>query len=117
VNSGLDSNVATVSFTINGVNDFPEAYSLTPASLSEDMESLITLSYNDADGDTAVSCTVSSLSQVTESTACFCSAGICEVGITGNAEYSGAASFNFTVNDGSVDSNSALVSLTINPVD
>ena len=60
----------------------------------------------------ATSCTLSSLTNVTVTQGCACAAGVCTVGVTGTLNYSGAASFDYTVNDGLV-SNVATATLSI----
>ncbi|MBT4761339.1 MAG: tandem-95 repeat protein [Bdellovibrionaceae bacterium] len=111
------SNSAAASLTIDSVSDAPVAAAITPSSFDEDVESIITLSYTDAEGDSATSCSVSGLTNISESTACSCTAGTCTVGVTGTASYFGAASFNYTVTANAQTSNSALASLTIDSVD
>jgi hypothetical protein len=120
VNDGLaDSNVATVTVTINNTFNAPVATSVTPASFNEDTQSgIITLSYTDPDGDQANACATSNLQNVTVTSACSCSiSGICTVRVTGTQDYFGAASFDYTVTAGGQLSNTASASLTINAVD
>ena len=115
VNNGLVSNIAPATLTINPVNDAPVANDIIPANLTEDIQSVITLSYSDVDGaGSATSCVLSSLSSVTETQGCACAAGVCTVGVTGAANYSGAASFDYVVSDG-LNSNVATASLTDQP--
>lgn len=77
-------------------------------------ESLITLKYTDPNGDKATSCTLSNLTNLSITTACSCNGiGVCSVGITGDTNYSGSASFDFIVNaDGDI-SNLSTVNITI----
>lgn len=112
-----DSNIAraTVEVTVN--NDPPVADDITPASFDEDQETTITLSYTDPEGDIGVSCDISNETNVFVSAQCGCVGGVCTVGITGNHDYNGPASFNYTVRTNSKDSNSALATLTVDPVD
>lgn len=91
----------------------PVTLNITPASFDQDTQEIITLSYTDADGDQATTCSISSLSNITETQACACAAGTCTVGVTGTAAYSGAASFDFTVTANSVVSNISTATLTI----
>ena len=94
----------------------PTAHDFSPSNLTQDTESIITLQYGDYNGDLALSCSVSSLSNVTESTGCSCDvAGVCTVGITGTASYTGPASFEFNVTDNDGTSKEAAASLTISP--
>jgi len=113
------SNSAAATLTINNTDDAPVASAITPASFNEDTQSIITLSYTDADSDLATTCSLSALSSVTITQACACDGGgVCTVGVTGTPlNYSGAASFNYTVTANSAVSNSAAATLTINSTD
>lgn len=81
--------------------------------LTEELEQFITLGYTDANGDQALTCVLSSLVNLNLSTACSCVAGICSVGVTGFGQYTGVASFDYSVNDGALDSDDSTVSLNI----
>lgn len=70
---------------------------LTPDNLTENNESIITLEYDDPSGSPAISCNVFNLENVTETTPCSCSGGVCTVGLTGLPNYNGIASFDYTV--------------------
>jgi hypothetical protein len=74
---------------------------------------VLTLDYYDHDGDAATSCAISNLGNVSVSTPCSCSAGVCTVGILGNTGYTGPASFDFTVTTNNEVSNTASATLTI----
>src|SRR3989339_1231005 len=117
--NGLLSNSAAATLTINSTDDAPVASAITPASFNEDTQSIITLSYTDADSDLATTCSLSALSSVTITQACACDGGgVCTVGVTGTPlNYSGAASFNYTVTANSAVSNSASATLTIGNTD
>lgn len=115
--NGDDSNASTATITIDNVEDATVSGDITPPNFDEDTESIITLSYSDPDSDLATTCTLSNLSNVTESTACFCVLGVCTVGVTGTAEFSGAAGFDFTVTVNGVASNSSSAILTVNTLD
>jgi len=113
----LISNTGRVNIVVTAVNNSsPVALSLTPNALSEDVESIISLQYTDADLDLASSCSISSLVNSLESTPCSCTVGICTVGIKGTSHYSGAASFAYTVSAEGQTSNSVSVDLTISAV-
>ena len=94
----------------------PVSSNLTPSNGYRDIETTVTLSYTDADSDQATSCSISGLSNLTESTACACSSGTCTVGVTGTASYTGAVSFNYTVTANSAISNSSSASFTLNAI-
>jgi alpha-tubulin suppressor-like RCC1 family protein len=115
--NGQSSNSASASLTINPVDDAPVASNLLPSSMTEDVQSLITLVYNDAESDFATTCSFSNLSNVSITTPCSCTLGVCSVGITGTLNYNGSASFDYTVTANGKISNSASASLTINAVD
>ncbi len=94
----------------------PVANDFTPPNLSVDIESMITLDYTDYNYDLATSCTVSNFSNVSETTTCSCDGGgVCTVGITGSASYTGPGSFDFVVTDIDGTSNTATVNMTIDP--
>ncbi len=99
-----------------GGDTAPVVSNITPSSFNEDVESTITLTYTDADSDLATSCALSNLSNINETTACGCAAGVCTVGVTGVGNYNGSASFDFTVTANAAISNTASATLTINPV-
>lgn len=111
------SNTATASLTINPVDDAPVALNITPAAFNEDIQSNITLSYTDIDGDMATNCAIANLVNITQTGACSCAAGVCTVSVTGVANYFGAASFDYTVIANAVTSSSASATLTINSID
>ena len=111
------SNTSSATLTINAIDDAPIAANITPAAFDEDLASgVITLSYTDAESHLATVCSISGLSNVTVTTACACAAGVCTVGVTGLANYNGAASFNYTVTANGQVSNTATASLTINSI-
>jgi hypothetical protein len=92
----------------------PLVSNATPTNGTEDTESIITLSYTDADGDIASSCSVTNLSNITITSPCSCDgADVCTVGTTGTLNFNGAASFNYSVTANSVTSSLALISYTI----
>jgi hypothetical protein len=89
----------------------PVASPVTAVDAFSYMESNITLNYTST-GD-ATSCSVNDLTNVIETSGCYCTAGVCTVGITSNLSYIGAASFNYTVTVNSVESNSATVNYAV----
>ena len=104
-----DSNTATVIFDVAPVNDAPTA-SAQQVLTDEDTAKLITLSGSDVEGD-ALTFTV--LTQPTNGTL---SGTAPNLTYTPDANYNGADSFTFKVNDGQVDSSAATVSITVNAV-
>jgi hypothetical protein len=110
VNDGTaDSATATVNLTVTPVNDAPVANALS-LSTAEDTATAITLTGTDADGDTLLYSVLTAPAHGT---------------LTGTApnltyapatNYFGPDSFNFRVNDGQVNGNTATVSITVNSV-
>jgi len=97
-------------------NSPPVAFPISPASFNEDTASTITLSYTDVENNNPSSCALTGLTNITLTTPCSCTVGICTVTVTGVLNYFGAASFNYTLTDIGGVSNSTTASLTINPV-
>ncbi|MFA6236944.1 MAG: LamG-like jellyroll fold domain-containing protein [Bacteriovorax sp.] len=114
----LDSNIATASLSIIHLDHAPVSTAITPAAFNEETQSIMTLSYTDADGDKAATCALTSLGNVTVTQACACDgAGVCTVGVTGTSNYYGAGSFYYTVTANGTASNSVTSTFTINNVD
>lgn len=110
VNDGsVDSNIATVAITATVVNDPPVANGQS-VSTAEDTAKLITLSGSDTDGDPL------SYAVVIQPAHGSLTGTAPNLTYTPSADYHGADSFTFKVNDGSVDSNIATVSITVTPV-
>lgn len=110
VNDGtVDSNIATVNITINPVNDAPIAEDQL-VTTNEDTNINITLTATDPDDGTLAYSIVESPSH-----------GIL-IGTLPNITYTpadgyeGVDSFTFKTNDGTTDSNIAVVNITVNPV-
>ena len=101
----LTSSSATVSVTVNSVNDTPIATAQS-VTLDEDTTKNITLSGTDIDED------ILTYSIVTEPSNGTFASGV----YTPNADYFGSDSFTFTANDGSLTSSSATISITITDV-
>gem|GEM_PF-3937282 len=110
VNDGeLDSGMQSVDIVVNAANDVPVALAKS-YTLFEDGNLTLTLEANDADNDTLQYLIVSQPSHGS-------------VQLTGNtvlyrpdANYFGSDVFSFKVNDGTTDSNTAQISLTIEGV-
>jgi hypothetical protein len=103
------SATATVNVTINSVNDAPVSNNQS-ATTDEDTAKAITLAASDVDGDTL------SFSIVTSPAHGALSGTGANLTYTPAANYNGSDSFTFKTNDGTADSNTATVSITINPV-
>jgi ABC-type transport system substrate-binding protein len=104
-----DSNLATVSVTVNPVNDAPVANAQSVAT-KEDTAKPITLAATDIEGDALTYAVVQAPAHgvLTGSGA--------NRTYTPAANYNGPDSFSFRASDGSADSNVAAVSLTVTPV-
>ncbi len=105
----LDSNVATVSLTVNFANSAPTATGQT-VTMAEDQPVIITLTATDPDGD-ALAYTLTTLP--THGTV---SGEAPALLYTPFANFNGSDSFAFHVNDGTVDSNTATVTLNVTAV-
>ncbi len=105
----LDSNTATVSITVNPVNDAPVC---APVSLDtdEDTAGQANPSCTDTEGDTL---SYSIVSQPAHGSA---SVALGKLVYTPDADYNGPDSFIYKANDGTADSNTATVTVTVNPV-
>ncbi|MFT6633400.1 MAG: sulfatase activating formylglycine-generating enzyme [Bacteriovoracaceae bacterium] len=115
----IEDNGVQKRITLNilaALDNAPVSASLTPSNGYREIETIITLSYTDADSDQATGCSISGLSNLTESTACACSSGTCTVGVIGIASYTGAVSFNYTVTANSATSNQSGVNFTLNAI-
>lgn len=97
--NSLTSNISTASLTIDPVDDAPVAASITPTNILEDTLSTITLSYTDVENDLATTCNVTATGSV-DALACTCLAGTCAANVQGISNYTGAASFAYTVTAG-----------------
>ncbi|HWW77182.1 MAG TPA: Ig-like domain-containing protein, partial [Pyrinomonadaceae bacterium] len=119
--SGLDSEPADVNVTVNAVNDKPVA---TPQSLltDEDVPLDITLGGTDVESSPLSFTIVSGPSHGTLGSlgapSCNPGVGTCSslVTYTPGLNYNGPDAFTFKVNDGSLDSTTVSIALTVNPV-
>jgi uncharacterized repeat protein (TIGR02543 family) len=110
VNDGhADSSPATVSITITPVNDTPVANAQS-VTTDEDTAKSITLTGSDVEGSTLT------YTVVTSPTKGILSGTGQYLTYTPNTNANGSDSFTFKVNDGTVDSSAATVSITITPV-
>ena len=108
----VDSSVATMTVTITPVNDDPAA-SAGSLTTNEDAAANSTLSASDVDGNTLA---YSIVANGTKGVAAITNAATGAFTYTPNADANGSDSFAFKVNDGTVDSNTATISVTITPV-
>jgi len=104
------SNTATVTITVDPINDAPVA---DDASKTTDEDTALngTATANDVEGD---SLTFEVVDQPSNGTLNFNADGTYDY--TPNANYSGLDAFTIKANDGTVDSNTATVSITVNAV-
>ncbi len=112
VSDGSLTDTETIAITVSSLpqsNDPPEALNQN-ITFNEDNSVSITLSATDLDGD---SLTYSIVSQPSQGAI---SGTLPNITYTPDANYNGEDSFTFKANDGEADSNTATVSLTINPV-
>lgn len=110
VNDGkVDGVPVTVLIIVTAVNDPPEA-NCESVTIQEDTLALITLSGSDIDGDELTYSIVKGPSQGK------LSGKAPNLTYTPNVNYSGSDSFTFKVNDGTVDSSTATVSIKLKPV-
>ena len=107
-----DSNIATVTITVNPVNDAPmafdDSYSVEEYSILNVNEPGILGNDNDLDGDTLNAVLVDS---TTNGTLNLNDDG--SFSYTPNPDFNGLDSFTYKANDGAVDSNTATVSITV----
>ena len=112
VNDGtIDSNTATVSITVNPEPNTTPIASNASYTVTQPNTLSITLVGTDADSDTLTYTIVGSPSN--GSLGSVGSGG--SVVYTPTTDFTGSDSFTFKVNDGTIDSNTATVSITVNP--
>ena len=107
--SHVDSNTAAVSVTVTPVNDAPVCSDVS-LTTNEDITGQTDPACTDVDGDTLTYNIVAQPSHGTASVV----AG--KLSYTPAANYNGSDSFTYKANDGTVDSNTAAVSVTVTPV-
>ena len=119
VNDGtVDSNTPTISITVTSVNDTPTA-DAQAVSATEDIAKTISLTGSDADGDALTFSIVAGPSHGTlgliGTVGCSGVPSSCSANVTytPDANYNGSDSFSFRVNDGTVYSSAATVSITV----
>ena len=102
-----DSNIATVSITIEPINDAPVANN-DNITTQEDTAVAVTLTASDVDGDALTYSVVSGPSNGS------LSGTVPNLTYTPNPNFNGADSFTYMANDGTADSGVATVSSTVN---
>src|SRR5690606_4591781 len=107
----LDSSIATVTITVNAINDAPVVASSQAISTDEDTAITFDLSAGlDIENDPLTYIKITETSHGTIS----CIGGTSQsCTYTPNANYFGNDSFTYKVNDGSLDSNLAIVTINI----
>ena len=105
-----DSNVSSITITIVEPNSQPTADNQTLSFLEDSLNNSITLTGNDPDGDTLTYTIISSTTNGTLN----CTNENCTY--TPNSNYVGSDSFTFKVNDGTLDSSTATISIDVTAV-
>jgi len=105
----LDSNLATVTITVNPLNDAPVAAPKL-ISVNEDGKVNVPFSGSDIDGNALTYSIVSNPKYGKVS------GKAPNISYSPNANYNGTDSFTYKANDGKLDSNIATVTITVNPV-
>ncbi|MDQ3931115.1 MAG: Ig-like domain-containing protein [Chloroflexota bacterium] len=117
----VDSTAATVDINVAAVNDVPQAANDGPYTTDEDTPLSVTAAQgvlvndSDADGDTLSAVLVSGPSHKAATNGFTLNANG-SFSYTPAANYNGSDSFTYKVNDGTVDSATATVSITVNAV-
>jgi VCBS repeat-containing protein len=107
-----DSNTATVNITVNSVNDAPVANDDTESTDEDaDLNANVLTNDTDADGDALTAIEVAGPAN---GTLTLNSDG--SYTYTPDPDYNGPDSFTYKANDGTDDSNTATVNITVNPV-
>lgn len=107
----LDSNVATISLVVNAINDAPVA-SNSSFNTNEEIAYSGSLSAFDVD---SINLAYSLMTQPSHGTISLNTATGAYI-YTPNSNYSGNDNFTFKVNDGQLNSNTATVSIVVNPL-
>jgi VCBS repeat-containing protein len=113
VNDGsVDSNIATISVTVNEVNEIPVA-SAGVLAIDEDSLGAGTLVATDADGEPL---TYEIVANATNGIVTITDSATGAYTYQPNGNLNGADSFTFRATDGSANSNTATISITVNPL-
>ena len=107
-------NDAGVSTTPTVFDTVPVSYDLfLPAVLEDNQSGWIYLSYTDAENHPAVSCNIFNRSYLTETVPCTCSFGICYTKVTPSSNYTGTASFKYSVTANNLTSEPSTAIFTV----
>ena len=94
----------------------PVAENFSAPSFAMNSDSVITLDYEIALDNADVSCSVTNLVNIALSQECSCDSGVCSVEISGDTNYFGAASFDFSIAYGEEISETATATLLIDDI-
>jgi len=108
----VDSNTATVTITVNAVNDAPTTGGDINASTNEDTAVDITMSGTDVDGDAL---TYHPDAPNSEHGSASLNGNV--LTFTPTADWNGTTTINYKVNDGNLDSNTSVITITVNAVE
>ena len=115
-NGNLVSNEATVSITVNPINDAPVASDDTPTT-DEDVPVAIDVLANDTDVDDGINAATVTITATPSNGTLSINATTGVVTYTPNLNFNGNDIFKYTVKDnGNLVSNEATVSITVNPI-
>lgn len=112
----FSSNAATVTITVNAVNDIPNAVG-DSATVTEDSgaNAINVLSNDDDASDTGETLTITAVTQGATGSVVITNGGA-GVSYTPNANFSGSDSFTYTISDGNGGTDMATVNVTVTPV-
>lgn len=110
----LDSNVATVTITVNAINDAPTIPTTQAVATNEDT----VLNFNLNAGTDIEGSALSYIKLTSPASGTLtCTGGASSAcTYTPAANFNGTTTFTYKVNDGSLDSNTATVTITVNPI-
>ncbi len=113
-NDGLaSSNIATVTITVNGVNDAPDAVNDAVTVAEDSAATVINVRANDTDPESNT-LTITAVTQPANGTVVI-NAGT-NVSFTPNANFNGTTSFTYTISDGNGGTDTATVTVTVTSV-
>src|SRR5439155_1210371 len=116
----LDSTAATVTITVNPVNDAPvaanDAYSIDEAPTLTVATPPVLTNDSDLDRDSLTAVRVPATTTLVPSTTLFRSHADGSFSYHADSNFNGSDSFTYKANDGALDSTAATVTITVNPV-